>query len=231
VRAGVRRVGAATRRVARRLAAPGIIVAVLGGCALALASCGIPTQSAAQPAGGQAVSRLLPPPTTTTTVPKTAAGTIVSVYFVKSGKLVRRTRGVPPHDKILPSAIGSLLSGPNTQEIATGIDSALGYGSIKLASPIQRTKGAVVLDLSPSFGSTLSGYTEVLGVAQIVYTVAADTDPGIGVQFQLGGVAIEVPVESGALSTGAVHASQYASLVTPTSSATSNSTTGGPPGA
>lgn len=221
--------GGQRRRRLRRLAAPAAVAAAVGGCGLALASCGIPVQSSAQPAGGQAVSRLLPPPTTTTTVPKTAAGTIVSVYFLKSGRLVRRTRGVPPHDKILPSALGSLLSGPNTQEIATGIDSALGYGSIKLASPVERTKGTVVLDLSPTFGSTLSGYTEVLGVAQLVYTVAADTDPGIGVEFQLGGVAIEVPTETGALTTGAVHASQYASLVTPSSGATSGSTV--PPGA
>jgi len=197
----------------RRFAGAAVATIAAGACAAALGGCGIPAQSSAQPVGGDLANRVLTP-STSSTLPKTI-GTPVTVYFIKTGKLVPRPRDVPLHDKALPEVMAALLAGPTTRETVATIGTALGYDSQTLASPPRRTRGEVIIDFSPSsspnFGQ-LSGTTLKLGVAQVVCSVAA-LYPKDGVQFQLGGGTIEVPTETGAVASKPVHASQYASLV------------------
>ncbi len=193
------------------------LVALAAG-GLALSACGIPTQRTASPISTRGTHISLPH-TQPTISPCTKSGCIpIDVYFVTAGGRLKPTGRVVPRDATLATIIHSLLSGPTTAEQALGIRTTLGTG-IRLLSATVTAKKSATLDFNTHF-FTLSGTQEVLGVAQVVYTVNSIM-PGAGVTFEIEGGPIEVPVESGALATTiAVHESQYASLLTVTTPTT-----------
>jgi spore germination protein GerM len=196
----------------RALGALGTIGAVIAG-GFALSACGIPMQPSAGPISpNQSQTR----PTRQPVSPCTKSGCIsVDVYFVtRTGHLAPAGR-VVPRDAKLATVIRALLGGPTVPEQAEGISSVLGAGIQLVSATVTSATKTATLDFNADFG-TLSGAQEVLGVAQVVYTVTAFM-PGAGVTFEIaGGGPIEVPVETGALVTTAVHESQYALLRTPT---------------
>lgn len=189
----------------------GVLVALAGG-GLALASCGIPTQDAAIPVSAGDIQPTLPVAPQTVS-PCTRGCQNVDVFFVVNGHLRPISRVVPAPPEVR-TVIGALLGGPSATERATGIETALA-STIRLRS-IQETgpKKTVTLNFSGGFG-TLSGTKWVLGVAQVVYTVS-HIMPGAGVIFEIDGAQSEVPLETGRLWTGAVHESQYTTLLTTT---------------
>lgn len=207
----------AARRARAALGAGVLGAAVL---ALTLSGCGIPLQSTAHPLSIGAKDKALSPPTTTTS-PQTVAGYVqVSVYFtIDASYVVPEPRYLKPPAK-LGTVLDLLLDGPQTSERYRGIETALSPAVRLLSS--HTTKNVVTLDFSPAF-YTLSGTQEVLGVAQVVETVDADK-PGMGVFFEVEGVSLPVPVQTGALATGPVRSSQYQTLVVAT---TTTSTTAG----
>ncbi len=185
---------------------------------LALGACGIPTQRSAGPISARQLKTRLPSTRPTVSPCTKSACTPVDVFFVgPDGRLTPVGRVAPPHPKI-STVIDALLGGPTPPERAKGIGTALGTGITLLSVQQASQSSTVVLDFSADFG-ILSGLQEVLGVAQVVYTVAS-IRPGFGVIFEIEGVHIEVPVQTGALSTGAVHESQYATLLTSAASTT-----------
>ena len=210
----------------------GAILGVAGAAAIAtlfgvaFTGCGIPVQSTAQPLSVHVPRRIVSPPTSTT-IPA-AAATKVDVYFVTTGRYVAPEVRYAKASDELPAAISSLLVGPSPSERLAGVSTALGYTSVKLLS-WKRVGNVVLLNFSPDFGS-LYGNAERLGVAQIVYTVAGIYRSD-GVQFQLGGATIAVPLESGQLVNGAVHVSQYPSLLAPPPPATGSTGTPATPAA
>ena len=207
-----------TFRARRVLAAPVTIAVIVAG-GLALSACGIPTQRSASPisTGGTRISL---PHTQPTISPCTKSGCVpIDVYFVAASGHLRPAGRVVPRDATLTTIIRSLLSGPTTAEQALGIRTALGAGIQLLSASVTTHKKSATLDFNTHF-FTLSGTQEVVGVAQVVYTVNSIM-PGAGVTFEIDGGPIEVPVESGALATTiAVHESQYASLLTITTPTT-----------
>jgi spore germination protein GerM len=179
--------------------------------ALALSACGIPTQPSASPISARQTQNPLSVTPTTTGLCAKSECTSVDVFFVAPNGLLKPVdRLVPPHAK-LSTVVGALLAGPTPQDFATGLASALGAGIHLLSAHL--TGDTATLNFSVDFG-TLSGTQEVRGVAQIVYTVT-QLKPGVGVTFEIDGVPTKVPVESGALVTGAVHRSEYALMLTP----------------
>jgi len=185
---------------------------------LALGACGIPTQQSASPISARQLQTRLPSTRPTVNPCTKSACTPVDVFFVgPDGRITPVGRVAPPHPKI-STVIDALLGGPTPPERAKGIVTALATGIHLLSSQETSQKKIISLDFSGDFG-ILSGTQEVLGVAQVVYTVAS-IRPGFGVIFEIEGVHIEVPVETGALSTGAVHESQYATLLTATAPTT-----------
>ncbi len=185
---------------------------------LALGACGIPTQQSASPISARQLQTRLPVTRPTVNPCTKSACTPVDVFFVgPDGRITPVGRVAPPHPKI-GTVIDALLGGPTPPERAKGIFTALGAGIHLLSSQQTAQKKTVSLDFSADFG-ILSGAQEVLGVAQVVYTVAS-IRPGFGVIFEIDGVHIEVPVETGALSTGPVHESQYDTLLTTTAPTT-----------
>ncbi|MGH8982026.1 MAG: GerMN domain-containing protein [Acidimicrobiales bacterium] len=185
------------------------------GLVLGLGGCGIPLATAQRISGhgnGRALS-----PVTTTTGPQTVKGYArVSVYLTTDGAYVLpepRYLKPPAH---LNTVVDLLLDGPQTSERYAGINTAIPSGVLLLTG--STSHGVVTLSFSVEFYN-LSGTQEVLGIAQVVDTVDADK-PGLAVKFEVNGVPIPVPLESGELATSPVRSTQYASLTFPTSTTT-----------
>ncbi len=188
-------------------------VATLG---FTLTACGIPTQPSASPISTARIQTRLPSTRPVTNPCVKSYCVPVDVYFVTANGRLRPEGRVVPPDAKLSTVIGALLGGPTATEHAGGIGTALGAG-IRLLSA--RVTGKVAtLNFNLDFGE-LSGTQEVLGVAQVVYTVTA-VMPGGEVTFEVADVAIPVPVATGVVATGPVHESQYATLLTTTASTT-----------
>ena len=196
----------------RRRRALGVLGAVLVG-GLALSACGIPTQPSASPISGSQSQARLPPRTPVS--PCTKSGCVsVDVFFVTRTAHLAPVGRVVPRDAELDTVIRSLLGGPTAPEQADGITTVLGPAIQLLSATVTNKTKTATLDFNADF-EALSGTQEVLGVAQVVYTVTAFM-PDAAVTFEIAGFPIEVPVGTGALATTAVHESQYASLRTPT---------------
>lgn len=201
------------------------VTAVVGTAALALAGCGIPTEATARGISANAVpfgllSRV--PPTTT---PKVQTNTApVEAYFTRTGRyVVPEPRGVTPHDQSSVTAVVAvMLRGPTPDEELSGISTALvgGNGDIKLLSS-RTASGTLILNFNPTFAQ-LSGSQLVLGVAQVVFTVAGVRGPQVGVLFEIGGYPTDVPISNGSLVSVPVHVAQYATLVPPQSTTPSS---------
>jgi spore germination protein GerM len=209
-----------TRR-RRAVGAAGASAVVLA-CGLALGACGIPTQLTASPISANLSQTR--PPTRAPVSPCTKSGCVsVDVYFVT------RTGHLGPVDRVVPrvselaTAIRSLLAGPTAPEEAEGITTVLGADIVLQSTSVTSKKKIVTLDFNADFG-TLSGPQEVLGVAQVVYTVTS-VSPGAGVTFEIDDVPIEVPVETGVAVTTPVHEAQYLALRTTTVPTTTTTTT------
>lgn len=195
---------------------------VLAACGLALSACGIPAEATAH-AVASTPKVNAPLPASATRVKPTRAGTVpLTAFFIsQSTYLVPEIRYVKPPASVT-TAIQTLLAGPTTHELYnTGITTALGP-SIKLLHT-NRVGSVVTVDFSTSFGS-LSGTQEVLGVAQVVFTVTEVLPPTVGVLFEINGQTIPVPVASGGLVSTPVHQGDYAALRLQTSAATTTTT-------
>lgn len=195
-------------------------IASVATVAVVLSACGVPTQPSALPISTRPTRTRLPD--THPVEPCTKSGCInVDVYFVMpNGHLSPAARVVPPHVK-LTTVVAALLDGPTPPEQVKGVVTALGRGIHLTFARV--TGNSVTLDFTADFGA-LSGAQEVLGVAQVVYTVTSFS-PGVGVTFEIAGATIDVPVETGVLWNGPVHESQYAALLTTTTVPTTTTTT------
>lgn len=189
------------------------VAAVLAAGGLALSACGIPTQATARTIpDSQVPPDVLAPFTATTRAPTHAATVRVYVYFTLTNDSVQPQARLVKPPPSLPSVMDVLLSGPTTHErFATGLGTALGAGVRLLTA---HTSGDVVtLNFNTAFGE-LSGDQEVLGVAQVVYTAAGELkDPAVGVQFEINGNPIDVPLANGAGVGTPVHEQDYYTLL------------------
>lgn len=179
---------------------------------IAVAGCAIPTQR---------VPSAIPPsrvpfglldrqlPTTTTTVP---ASVPVKVYLLGANrKLVAESRvvSIPAPLKLV---ITSLLGGPTKKEEEAGIKTAIPNSvhviSATISATISKTPALATVNFNQAFGEILGSSTE-LAVAQVVFTVVAQTSLDTGVILQIEGQTITVPVASGLQVSGPVYLSQY----------------------
>lgn len=212
------------RRPSRSLAALAV-AALVGGC-------GVTTDG-----GPHAISKsqvpfhLLDPaaPTTTTTTPSVVT-VPVTVYFVGPSQqyLVPAQRSVAT-SATLTTVLEALLAGPTPVEAGKGIKTAFGSGVKLLKAKVTPDvdPDVATVDFNQAFGQ-ISGTQLVLAVAQVVYTVAAEIDQDIGVQFEIAGQPKEVPTATGAQVPGPVHLLQYVTLTpraTPAGAAATTPTT------
>jgi hypothetical protein len=176
---------------------------------LAVAGCAIPTQR---------VPSAIPPshvpfgllnhqlPTTTTTQPK--ASVPVKIFLVGSNhRLVELTR-VAPIPAPLKSVVIQLLGGPSQKEETAHISTSIPNSVIVLSATLSKNPPLATVNFNQDFGEILGSATE-LAVAQVVFTVVAQTSLTTGVVFEIGGQVISVPVANGAQVPGPVFLSQF----------------------
>ena len=165
--------------------------------AASVSGCGIRTDARprALPADDVPFGLLEEGGTTTTTAPVASVPReAVLVYLVNGGRMFPVVREVNAPVTVAKS-LTALLFGPQEDESAQGVRSAINPAAGVQARPLDST--TFLVDLSTEFaqGSTSE---QVLGLAQIVYTAT-----GVGgvtrVRFTLNGAPVEVPTPSGAL--------------------------------
>ena len=166
--------------------------------ALGLAGCGVPVdrQPAALSRSGVPFGLLDPSsPTTTATTAPSPIEVPVQIYLIGiTGRLAPVERDVPVTSPDLAVVLGALVAGPTAAESAAGLQSALPAQTTVLGATI--AGGVATVNLGGTFGQ-LVGPAQIQAVAQVVFT--ASLLPGVtGVTFELSGVAVEVPVASGA---------------------------------
>ena len=168
------------------------------GLGVGLTSCGVPVdrQPAALSRHGIPFNLLEPtaPSTTATTAPS-LVGVPVQIFLIgANGHVAPVAREVPVSAPDLATVLGALVLGPTDAEAASGLQSAIPVRTTILGATIS---GAIAtVNLGGTFDQ-LVGPPQIQAVAQVVFT--ASSLPGVtGVTFELAGVAVEVPVASGA---------------------------------
>jgi Sporulation and spore germination len=191
------------------------VAGVLAAGGLVLSACGIPTEVTARSIPvSQVPPSVLAPFTATTRVPTHAATTRIYVYFTLPNDSVKPEARLVKPPASLSAVMDVLLGGPTTHErIHTGLGTALGSGVRLLTAQV--SGDVITLNFNGAFGE-LSGSQEVLGVAQVVYTVAgALKNPTVGVSFEIDGSPIAVPLANGAGVGTPVHEQDYYTLLYP----------------
>jgi hypothetical protein len=174
------------------------VVVGLVAAALVLAGCGVPVdrQPAALSRAGIPFGLLDPSsPTTTATTAPSPIEVPVRIFLIgPTGRLAAVGRDVPVSAPDLATVLGALVAGPTDAEAAAGLQSALPAQTTVLGATIGG--GIATVNLGGTFGQ-LVGPPQIQAVAQVVFT--ASSLPGVtGVTFELSGLAVEIPVASGA---------------------------------
>jgi spore germination protein GerM len=175
---------------------------------LAAAGCAIPTQSvpSAIPAGRVPFGLLDPHlPTTTTTLP---ASVPVKIYLLGPNQRLVAEPRVVDIPAALKSVVAELLLGTTSKEEAAGIRTAIPDDVRVISATVSKTSQLATVNFNEAFGQ-ITGSDSELAVAQVVFTVVAETSLTTGVLFQINGVTITVPVANGTQATGPVYLSQY----------------------
>ncbi|HVX20358.1 MAG TPA: GerMN domain-containing protein [Acidimicrobiales bacterium] len=215
--------------VRRRVRSVVVAVVALAVAAVVAAGCGVPAGGGARVIPrNQVPFGLLSPHLPTTTPTSTPSGEPVKVFFLDSAEqyLTPRTRLVGPK-ATLTTVLELLLRGPYTNEIEeSGTRTAITPAVQLLRSSVSAK--VVTVDFNQAFGE-ISGTQEILAVAQVVYTVAAQfpSPAAVEVQFELNGGPVQVPNENGAEVQGPVTVGDYVAL-TPQSAAAATTTTTAP---
>lgn len=124
---------------------------------LLLVGCG--SEEEASP-GGNATSPTITEPVPTATVPDTAPA-IVTVYFLRDGRVAAASRGVVAGPEIGRAAMMELLEGPGRPEQAAGLRTSIPSGT--QLEGLSISKGLAEVELSQSLGLEAS--------AQVVHTL------------------------------------------------------------
>ena len=174
---------------------------------LALAACGISSESTAHRVDPEEVPFDLLDPAPTTSEP--AGGRDVTIYLVRDDRLVERERtaprGIEQFDAVL-----LLEAGPTEEEADESLSSSLPEGQI---AGLAVGNGRADVDLRSSFAD-LRARDQALAIAQMVFTLTADPDVD-RVGFTLDGEPIEVPRGDGVLTTDPLSRDDFPGLLVP----------------
>jgi Sporulation and spore germination len=208
--------------VVSRLRAVGCVIVAVVIAGVIAAGCAIPTQSVpnAIPANRVPFGLLnphLPPPTTTP-----PASVPVKIYLLGPNRRLVAEPRVVDSPAPLKSVVFQLLIGPTQKEVRAGTKTAIPDDVRVLSATVSKVQDLATVNFNQAFGQIVTSNTE-LAVAQVVFTVSAETSPTTGVLFQINGQPIPVPVGDGSQQTGPVYPSQFA-VNAPSSSTPSSST-------
>lgn len=190
----------------------GLLGGVLVFFAVSTAACGIPTDGGPTAIGKKNVPFQLLNPASPSTTQSTAPATVTVaelIYLVAPTQTVapvyRNVPVLPTLNATLTAVLGALLEGPTGTESATGLQTFLTQGKIRVSAKV--AAGIATVDFSANPVQVV-GTNQTLAIAQVVFT--ATQLPGVtGVLFQIAGQPIEVPTASGPNVPGPVDRSSY----------------------
>ena len=149
------------------------------------------------------VVRTVPPtPTPSTRQP-------VTVFLVRSERLVASVRQVPRDVSTAHAAVQALLAGPTGAERLRGLETAIPAQTSLLE--LRVLDHVADIDLSGEFESTAPPQVILLRVAQVVWTLVADPDV-TAVRFAIDGQTVTVATDNGVLVDRPVTAPDYGSV-------------------
>ncbi len=190
------------RTVRRRWAA---LAALVAG-ATALSACGVAVESEPRtiPRSQVPFHLLAPAGSTPSTVP-TAIKEVVYFLTVSNGaELAPVTRFVAAPVG-LRSVMQSLVEGPTTSELTSGLSTAISPAVQVLSATVN--DGVATIDFSEAIAG---GNAQIPAVAQVVYT--ATDQPGVkGVRFEIDGNPTDVPTANNTIASGPVGRTDYPS--------------------
>lgn len=200
---------------ARRPIAPArrlLLVTVV--LALGAAACGVPEDDGPR----TLPSRDLPPQllatdprgtTSTTRGPGATNPELVALFFINGQGRLTPTFAELARSASLTTVLDALASGPSDELVEEGFRTALGAPDV--VESVSLSRGVANVDLLPG-ARLLSADEQILALGQLVLTFTSR--PGVGqVRFTLEGEAIEVPTGDGALTSRAVTADDYRTLL------------------
>lgn len=200
----------------------GVLVLLVG---LALAGCGVPTDTQPRAIDTVPYDLLSPAPTASTDTPAPAR-VPPFVYFVEDDRLVRVETTEPTGDVVerTSQVLGVLSQGPGERERAAGLETALGQGTRLTVTGVE--KGVAHIDVAVGDREPSPGRYP-LAVAQIV--LSATSVPGVeSVLMTRDGTPVELPLPGGVLTKLPVTAGDYESLTqAPTATTSPTATTTG----
>lgn len=187
----------------RRLAVPAIVAALV-----VLGACGVPTDDAPRPlAEGDIPGGPLAPETTTTTVVD-MPGVNSDLWFVRDQEDLQASAANLSSRQ--PDTVLTALVATVPEELEEGLTTAIPPDTTVLSTEL--ADGTLTVDLSEEF-STISGDSQILAVAQIVFT-ATDLPGVTRVAFFVEGEPRTVTDASGAEQDGPVTAADYGEIRT-----------------
>jgi spore germination protein GerM len=184
-------------------------IVVVAALALALAACGVPTQSSPS-----SIARSRVPfgllngrvPVTTTTTPHQSF-VLAHVFYLSSTNQLISVQRVVYVPATLNSILTSLLAGPDSTESTSGLRTAI-PDDVNVISALTTAPGIVTVNFDDGF-SQISGGNAELAVSQVVDTVATQNGLDTGVEFEIDGQHTSVPIASGATVPGPVYLLQF----------------------
>ncbi|HEY0397910.1 MAG TPA: GerMN domain-containing protein [Acidimicrobiia bacterium] len=183
-----------------RLRRPLGLVLVAAGLLLAAAACSAPIDSGPRTLRAAAIPADLRGETTTTstTVLSTGDSEEVTVYFIRADASTGQDRLVPVKRRVTPpasveKAVQKLFAGPTTQELLSGLRTAISFGPTVMSASIEAHIVTVNVSKNFAFGQPTE---QINAFAQVVFT-ATDVAGVTGVLFAVNHRPQEVPSGDG----------------------------------
>ena len=198
-----------------RLRRPLGLVLVAAGLLLAAAACSAPIDSGPRTLRAAAIPADLRGETTTTstTVLSTGDSEEVTVYFIRADASTGQDRLVPVKRRVTPpasveKAVQKLFAGPTTQELLSGLRTAISFGPTVLSASVENHIVTVNVSKNFAFGRPTD---QINAFAQVVFT-ATDVAGVTGVLFAVNRHPQEVPQGDGSSTSTPLGRASYAQV-------------------
>jgi spore germination protein GerM len=185
-----------------------LVLALVGGLALAASACGVPSDESARTISPDELPPGLARPTSTTAGPsgRADASELVQLYYVRDGVLEPTLVDVGDGGSV-EAVLEALRTGPDERLARRGYRSAIGGPDV--VRRVRLVRGVATVDLGDAYQQLPPG-EQRLGLGEIVLTLTGR--PGVGqLRFTLDGQRIDVPTAEGTV-VSSVSRDDYVSL-------------------
>lgn len=161
------------------------VLRMVGALCLLMSGCALEPQAQPEPVQASHAAPVTPPP-------RSVGSQTVRVYLIQGDRLTAVRRSV--QQRSFDDALEALVAGPTRDEVLVGKRTAIAPQMFTGAA--SETSSEVAVVEAPEEFSAISGETQLLAVAQLVWTVTEV--PGIRrVRLSVNGSRVEMPTDRG----------------------------------